>query len=160
MVCNPGGIKVLDDLLPGLDIFPAVTLRNLHNCDFYPPQYKESFVARRNNLSNLYFLRDCCSPCTFKNSMGFYKIVPPKRRRGRLTHVVPRGCGGAEGRRRWPVVLPLRVYPHNRFGGALAGPERRSEEADIVRRLQVSAGRFLPETLGNRRHLPRAVVVS
>ena len=86
-------------------------------------------------------------------------FASPKRLRVCGDTSRPIGGGGAEGRRRWQVVLSLRVYPHNRFGGALAGPRWRSEGADIVRRLQVSAGRFLPETLGNRRHLPRADVV-
>ena len=43
-----------------------------------------------------------------------------------------------------------------RFGGTGEG---RAKGQISVRRLQVSAGRFLPETLGNRRHLHRADVV-
>ena len=35
MLCNPGRIKVFDDLFPGLIVFPAISLRYLHSCYYY-----------------------------------------------------------------------------------------------------------------------------
>lgn len=74
-----------------------------------------------------------------------------------LTRELPAGdARHRKALRRLPVVLLRRVCFHFGEAGALAGPGVGERGADNVRRLQVSAGRFLPETLGNRRHLHRA----
>ena len=74
-----------------------------------------------------------------------------------LTRELPAGdARHRKALRRLPVVLLRRACFHFGEAGALAGPGVGERGADNVRRLQVSAGRFLPETLGNRRHLHRA----
>ena len=88
----------------------------------------------------------------------FFLDVPPKRRAHSATGAVlwaveaPRTLGRSPGAMSPRVAISLlNAWALWRDRGG------ESEGADIVRRLQVSAGRFLPETLGNRRLLHRAV---